>query len=223
VKNGRFVSELVFKLNHVVSVELRLLANCNCTCTTENFCPVWCFGCLHELINLNFCGRTVDSKKLAQIFERYDGTGDDAGVICEEKMARFFQDIQVDPQGMMTLAFAWKIKAKKPGEFNRQEFVAGLAELKADSLEKIAAEVKATERSLADPKTFKTFYRWLFDFSLEENKKFLAVGNSGFPYTFASELPTSHLILEHPGRWIWLSSFGGCFSVTNLCLQTHTR
>ena len=46
--------------------------------------------------------------------------GEDAGVMCEDNMIQFFTDIGIEPEGMLTLAFAWRIGASTPGEFGRE-------------------------------------------------------------------------------------------------------
>jgi len=79
----------------------------------------------------------VDSRKVNAIFDNFQGEGEDAGVICDENMERFFETLEVEPDGIITLAFAWRIEAKIPGEFSRQEFVNGLTKLRLDSIDKL--------------------------------------------------------------------------------------
>lgn len=110
----------------------------------------------------------VDRIKLEKLYEKY-ATGDS---ISEEKLGQFFQDVGVDPASATTFGVAWQLKAKNFGEFSKKEFVDGFAALGCDTIEKMKTECARLDTSLKnDRRTFKEFYRWLFDFIKDEGDR----------------------------------------------------
>lgn len=57
--------------------------------------------------------------------------------IGPEGMQDLFDHLDVDPLDITALIFAWKLKAKVPFEFSRDEFMNGCIALKADSMDKL--------------------------------------------------------------------------------------
>jgi len=83
----------------------------------------------------------------------------------------FFTAIGLDPAGGATLGVAWKLKAKTIGEIGRKEFCDGFQALGADTVEKIAAQARLIQTSLDNPREFKEFYKWLFEFVKDEGER----------------------------------------------------
>lgn len=54
----------------------------------------------------------------------------------------FFKAVNVDPLDIVTLIFAWKIKAKVPCEFSNTEFVEGCLSLNCDTLPKLKRVIR---------------------------------------------------------------------------------
>lgn len=52
-------------------------------------------------------------------------------------MEKLFVRLKIDPLDIVALIFAWKLQAKVPFEFSRQEFTNGCIKLEVDSLEKL--------------------------------------------------------------------------------------
>lgn len=110
----------------------------------------------------------ADGKKLNQIFDKYAGEDKESDSMFDEKLAAFCEDVGVDPEGYMTLALAWHLKAKTFGEFSRSEFCEGFAAAGADTLAKIKAAVQKLDTTLTTRKDeFRKFYRWVFEFVKE--------------------------------------------------------
>ena len=57
-------------------------------------------------------------------------------------MQALFEALDVDPLDIISLVFAWKLRAKTPFEFSRSEFVDGCVNLGTDSLEKLKAVLR---------------------------------------------------------------------------------
>lgn len=62
--------------------------------------------------------------------------------IGPEGMLSFFIALDVDPLDIVTLIFAWKLKAKVPFEFSRVEFVDGCLALNCDSMDKLRRVIR---------------------------------------------------------------------------------
>eukprot|EP00462_Mataza_sp_D1_P001666 CAMPEP_0175096088 /NCGR_PEP_ID=MMETSP0086_2-20121207/4536_1 /TAXON_ID=136419 /ORGANISM="Unknown Unknown, Strain D1" /LENGTH=195 /DNA_ID=CAMNT_0016369447 /DNA_START=208 /DNA_END=795 /DNA_ORIENTATION=- len=109
-------------------------------------------------------------KSLNKIFDTY--IGEEKDNIFDEGFAKFFEDHGVDPEGAMTLAFAWKVKCERVGECSRQEFVSGLTALNCDTTAKIKAELASmTSQLKTNNSKYKEFYRWVFTFFLNQLEK----------------------------------------------------
>ncbi len=68
--------------------------------------------------------------------------------IGPEGMLEFFKALKVDPLNIVTLIFAWKLKAKVPFEFSRSEFVDGCLALNCDTMEKLKRTIRKYEALL---------------------------------------------------------------------------
>lgn len=68
--------------------------------------------------------------------------------IGPEGMQALFDVLGVDPLNIIALIFAWKLKAKVPFEFKREEFVNGCVTLNCDSLEKLKTVLRMSSTPL---------------------------------------------------------------------------
>jgi hypothetical protein len=112
----------------------------------------------------------VDSKKLTTLFDTY-ADPDEQDSIDGEGLQRFFTDLGLDLSGAGPLALAWQYKCSEYATVTRKEFTEYYTSHGLDSLEKMKADAKRVEAMLQDKKTFKEFYRWLFDFVKEEEER----------------------------------------------------
>ena len=80
------------------------------------------------LIRLFFLFFSVDRKKLETLYSNYQDLKD-ADRITVDGMVRFLGDVQVDPSSKSCLLLVWKLQAKTPCEFTREEFIQGMIAL----------------------------------------------------------------------------------------------
>jgi len=85
----------------------------------------------------------------------------------EESLAKYWKELNIDPEGVGPLLIAWKLNASTPGEFKRNEFLKGWSAMGIYSEEKMKAKAKELIKSLKNRETFKEFYQWLFNFAKE--------------------------------------------------------
>ncbi|PVD35240.1 hypothetical protein C0Q70_06521 [Pomacea canaliculata] len=113
------------------------------------------------------------SKACAAWFREYTIT--DENVICPDGMEKFCEDIGVEPENVIMLSLAWKLGAKSMGFFKMDEWMQGMTELQCDSVPKLQAKFDSLRSLLNDPVTFKSIYRFAFDFAREPNQRSLEV------------------------------------------------
>jgi len=85
----------------------------------------------------------------------------------EERLAEYWKELKIEPDGTAPLVIAWKLNASTPGEFNRHEFLKGWSEMGIDTIAAMKTKVTELVKTLSDRSTFKEFYRWLFNFAKE--------------------------------------------------------
>jgi DCN1-like protein 1/2 len=114
----------------------------------------------------------IDPSKIDKLFEIYRDP--DADVIGEGGgMERLFADLRVDPEDILTLIFAWQMKASTLGEFSRQEWTEGLTYLKCDSIEKLKNKLPGLRSLIADDHAFRDFYNFVFNYGKDSKSKVL--------------------------------------------------
>jgi len=99
--------------------------------------------------------------KANELFDGYAGKGEDTLT----DIVKLAADLGVDPNDIILLAFAWKLKTKKLAEFSRSEWTHGIASVfrvhnltaLKKSLEKLREELNN------DNALFREFYLWVFD------------------------------------------------------------
>ena len=76
-------------------------------------------------------------------------------------------DLEIDPDGPLLLALAWKIKAENMGEFSEDEWVNGLMNiLKVNGLDQLKEELAKIEIELAVPEEFRELYQFSYTYAL---------------------------------------------------------
>mmetsp|Transcript_12091 Transcript_12091/g.24625 ORF Transcript_12091/g.24625 Transcript_12091/m.24625 type:complete len:187 (+) Transcript_12091:406-966(+) len=86
-----------------------------------------------------------------------------------------FTDMHIDPLDIRGLVFAWKIRAHRPCEFSRKEFVDGLVDLGVDSLPKLSKVIEGIEKYIQSSNDFKSFYAFAYDYNREPDQKSLSI------------------------------------------------
>lgn len=102
----------------------------------------------------------------------YDDKGD---VIGPEGMEKFCEDIGVEPENVVMLSLAWKLKAEHMGFFTLSEWVRGMTELQCDSMEKLKCKLDDLRGLLSDPVAYRNIFRFAYDFAKDKSQRSLDV------------------------------------------------
>ncbi|KAI0523403.1 hypothetical protein KFK09_005798 [Dendrobium nobile] len=91
---------------------------------------------------------TTDSRHLEELYNRYKDTY--ADMILVDGISLLCNDLQVDPQDIVTLVLSWHMKAATMCEFSRQEFIGGLQSLGVDTIQKFREKIPSLRAELKD-------------------------------------------------------------------------
>jgi len=111
-------------------------------------------------------------KKCLTWFHEYT-TPDEPETLGPDGMEKFCEDIGVEPENLVMLVLAWKMNAKQMGFFTSQEWQDGLSALRCDSITKLQNRLETLRACLADPATFKSIYRYAYDFARDKDQRCL--------------------------------------------------
>ncbi|XP_033637553.1 DCN1-like protein 1 [Asterias rubens] len=114
----------------------------------------------------------VDKKSLEKLYHRYKDSHDEDKVLADG-VAKFCDDLMLDPTSRTVLVIAWKFKAATQCEFTKKEFTDGMTDLGCDSIEKLKTKLPTLENELRDPAKFKDFYQFTFNFAKNPGQKSL--------------------------------------------------
>lgn len=116
-------------------------------------------------------GGAFSSKKLDELFDKYkDEDGQAIGPAGVEQLCK---DINVDPEDILVLVFAWHLNAQRMGFFSKEEFVTGLQKLGVDNISKLKGQLGTFKKDLDDQVKFKDIYRFAFGFVKERETKII--------------------------------------------------
>ncbi|KAL6709137.1 Scaffold-type E3 ligase [Coniothyrium glycines] len=108
-------------------------------------------------------GSTSSKAALIKLFEQYRDTGADADVVGVEGTMKYFQEIDVDVEGLESLAALEIVQAPTMGEMTRDGFVNGWQERSCDTIAKQKAYVKTLKKDLPMNKDLYTrVYKYTF-------------------------------------------------------------
>jgi DCN1-like protein 4/5 len=113
-------------------------------------------------------------KRCTTWFREYSST-DNSRLIGPEGMEKFCEDIGVEPENVLMLTLAWKLKAEQMGFFTLSEWLDGMGELQCDSTEKLRAKLDELRSLTVDLATFKNIYRFAYDFAREKSQRTLDI------------------------------------------------
>lgn len=109
-----------------------------------------------------------DRRKFEAVFSRYKASGKE-DKISIDGVETLLADLQLDPDSILILIFAWKCRAATQCEFTREEFFRGLRELGADSIDRIdklkTSLIRAEQELNSNPNQFKDLYQFTFDYA----------------------------------------------------------
>lgn len=114
---------------------------------------------------------STDRKKLTQLYEKYKDPHEDKMLV--NGLAKFCEDIRLDPASFEVLLICWKFKAAVQCEFTRKEFFDGMTELGCDNLDALRRRLPSVEQELNDPSKFKDLYQFTFNFAKNVGQKCL--------------------------------------------------
>lgn len=113
---------------------------------------------------------SVDRKKLEQLFNKYRDQQENDKITVDGVM-KFLEDLNLSPESILVLIIAWKCKAAVQCEFTKEEFMTGVIELGADSIDKLKAKLPTLEVEIKDQNKFKDFYHFTFNYAKNPGQK----------------------------------------------------
>ncbi|XP_038051110.1 DCN1-like protein 1 [Patiria miniata] len=114
----------------------------------------------------------VDKKALDKLYNNYKDPHDEDKILAEG-VAKFCDDLKLDPTSRTVLVIAWKFKAATQCEFTKREFIDGMTYLGCDSIDKLKSKLPSVESDLRDSAKFKDFYQFTFNFAKNPGQKSL--------------------------------------------------
>ncbi|XP_055373359.1 DCN1-like protein 4 isoform X2 [Condylostylus longicornis] len=113
---------------------------------------------------------TFSTKKCIAWFKEYT-SADEPDTLGPEGMERFCEDIGVEPENVVMLVLAHKMGARQMGFFSQYEWLKGLTDIQCDSAVKVQSKLDFLKTSLNDPNTFKSIYRYAYDFARDKDQR----------------------------------------------------
>ncbi|KAL3637612.1 hypothetical protein CASFOL_018780 [Castilleja foliolosa] len=134
----------------------------------------WHFeGAFEVFYNQPHVKSVSDTRHLEELFNKYKDPY--ADMILADGITVLCNDLQVDPQDIVTLVVSWHMKAATMCEFSKQEFIGGLQSLGIDSLEKFRDRISFMRSELKDDHKFPEIYNFAFGWAKEKGQKSLAL------------------------------------------------
>lgn len=113
-------------------------------------------------------------KRCEAWFNEYTSVGNHT-VIEPDGMESFCEDLGVEPQNVVMLVLAWKLRARQMGFFTLSEWLGGMAELQCDSIRKLKAKLDFLRSYLSEAASFRSIYQYAFDFAKQQDMRNLDV------------------------------------------------
>ncbi|XP_077303015.1 defective in cullin neddylation 1 domain containing SCCRO isoform X2 [Arctopsyche grandis] len=113
---------------------------------------------------------SIDRKKLEVFFSKYRDP-QESDKITVDGVTKFLDDLNLSAESILVLIIAWKCKAAVQCEFTREEFLMGMQELGADSVDKLRAKLPLLENEIKDFLRFKEFYHFTFNYAKNPGQK----------------------------------------------------
>ncbi|KAK8949022.1 hypothetical protein KSP39_PZI005092 [Platanthera zijinensis] len=115
----------------------------------------------------------TDTRHLEELYRRYKDTY--ADMILVDGISLLCNDLEVDPQDIVTLVVSWHMKAATMCEFSRQEFIGGLQSLGVDTIQKFREKIPSLRAELKDDQKFREIYNFAFGWAKEKGQKSLSL------------------------------------------------
>lgn len=175
-------------------------------------------------------------KKIDKLFDQFkqeneqdEQDGDDGDEkIGAEGIEKFCQELEVDPEDPVLVAFSFHLNATELGAWKKEEFVPGLEKLKLDNMDSIKDYFNGTLRKeLKNTATLKPIFKYAFDLGkndpqqktigVEMAEGFLKMLLTGYPHAtnfveFLQQTGTKGLNHDQ-----WTNLFEFCVTVNPTC------
>ncbi|XP_049847448.1 DCN1-like protein 4 [Schistocerca gregaria] len=109
-------------------------------------------------------------RRCVQLFREYTAPTE-PDTLGPEGMEKFCADIGVEPENVVMLVLAWKMNARQMGFFTLNEWLRGFVDLQCDTIPKIQAKLDYLKSLLNDYNTFKSIYRYAYDFARDKEQR----------------------------------------------------
>lgn len=115
----------------------------------------------------------ISDNAINKLFEEYKDPSEDA--ILSEGIERLCQDLGYKPDDFAILVLAWRLDAAQMCYFTKAEFIQGLQQMSASTIEEIKLRLRQNVDQLAkESELFKQLYRFTFRFGLEPGHRILS-------------------------------------------------
>mmetsp|Transcript_9939 Transcript_9939/g.11524 ORF Transcript_9939/g.11524 Transcript_9939/m.11524 type:complete len:249 (+) Transcript_9939:357-1103(+) len=115
----------------------------------------------------------VNAAAVEAMYQKYKD--DDQDIILVDGIQQLCEDLSVDPSDIVMLVLSYHMGAANMGEFTKEEFGAGLANLGADSVEKLINQIQPMRDSLQNEDKFREVYGFAYGWSCDKGQKSLAL------------------------------------------------
>ncbi|TPX39545.1 hypothetical protein SeLEV6574_g07129 [Synchytrium endobioticum] len=75
------------------------------------------------------------------------------------------QELDVSPESVQVLMFAYKLQARRMGFFQKDAWMSGMQKLDCDSNAKLKKKLPMLAKEIDDPDAFKRLYQWTFEWA----------------------------------------------------------
>mmetsp|Transcript_8194 Transcript_8194/g.11617 ORF Transcript_8194/g.11617 Transcript_8194/m.11617 type:complete len:375 (-) Transcript_8194:149-1273(-) len=138
---------------------------------------------------------------IEEIWDKFkDENPSENGEECiEENLADLLKHIDLDPEGIQSFGFAWKLEQQAFGPLSRPDFIEPLKKQGVQSLDDLVLWAKKLKIEIKDKQTYQKLYNWLFTYMKEPGKKTLAkdLGMSVWDITLAPIFKYHALWMEY--------------------------
>eukprot|EP00466_Bigelowiella_natans_P010494 jgi/Bigna1/86693/estExt_fgenesh1_pg.C_120273 len=110
--------------------------------------------------------RREPDESLEKVWLRYKD--EEGGDKIEEKLSDLLNAIDLDPEGVQSFAFAWKLRHGTMGPISRSEFIAPLKQQGVETWDGLLSWAKKLRIEIKNNTKYKEMYTWLFDYVKEE-------------------------------------------------------
>ncbi|XP_070507277.1 DCN1-like protein 3 isoform X2 [Chironomus tepperi] len=164
-----------------------------------------------------------------KLFEEYKDKDEDA--ILSEGIERLCQDLQYSPDEFPILVLAFCLDAKQMCKFTKQEFIYGLRNLNASTINELRLRIiQIVEKLQSDDDLFKQLYRFTFHFGLDEGARILNLdmAMSLWKLVYYVHTPDNNLLERwlsflskenirgiQRDTWLMFQNFAECFDINS--------